>query len=497
MSIRRPRRLQVECLEGRITPAVSVRFYSGLLMIQGDNAANNLKVTETAPSTFKVENNLKSVGTFKFSNLFITMGNRNDNVELRVATALTGRLQVSLGNGADKFLALGTAAGARIGGDVYVNAGLSAIPPGGNVFPFLYDQEMNFQSINVGGSVTAIGSVGSGTELLNFQQGRIGRNITAVNIFQTSLGLFSDAGQAVSVGGDVSVTNVQKNTDSRSNSPPRVGGNGLNFYAGSVVNGNVNYTGGNGIDRVFLPQDFDNVAAVTVGGNVNVNVGGGTSNTLSLGTGNNTLDTGGVSVGAALIGGNVTYTGGAGIDRLFCDSGTEVGGNLYASLGEGDNQVFGDSTLTNFGPFNAVGPGTVNGNVTIILGNGNNFIGSFGVVNALPFSVGGNLTFMVGNGDNTGGDAFAPGAITFFNTALTVGGTATYRAGTGTNNLDITNETISNLRLIFSGGPTDVQFNQASGVFNGNVFIDFGTGFGPKSLGGTAAFGGDVVILNY
>jgi hypothetical protein len=482
----------VECLEGRITPAVSVRLYPGLMLIQGDNAANNLVITETAPSTFKVENNLKTVGTFKFSNLSITMGNRNDNVELKLTTALTGRLTVNLGNGGDTFTTENSTLGARIGGDVLVNAGRSAFR--GN---FIYDQIINFQNVNVGGNLTVLGSVGAGTELFNMQAGRVGGNVTAVNIYQTSLGQFDDDTQAFSVGGSLSVTNVQKNTDSRSNSPQLVGGNGLNVYAGSVINRNVNYTGGNGIDRVFLPQDFDNVAAVTVGGNVNVNVGGGSTNTLALGTGNTTPGPGGVPVGAALIGGNVSYIGGAGIDRFFCDTGTVVGGNLYVSLGEGDNQVFGDSTLIQFGPFNAEGTGTVNGDVTIILGNGNNFIASFGLVDSQPFIVGGNLTIIVGNGDNTGGDAFAPGVITFFNTFLEVGGTATFRAGTGTNNLDVTNETISLLRLVFSGGPTDVQFNQSSGFFNGALFLDFGTGFGPKNLGGTAAFGGPVTILNY
>jgi hypothetical protein len=253
------------------------------------------------------------------------------------------------------------------------------------------------------------------------------------------------------------------------------------------VAGNVSYTGGSGIDRVFLPQDFANLTPVTVGGNVSVNAGGGI-NTLSLGTG---------AVGAT-VGGNVTFTGGIGIDRFFLDSGSVVGGNVYADLGEGDNQVFGDSiglggTMT---PFNAEGDGTVNGDVTILLGNGNNFIGSFGFFGN-TFSVGGTLKFQVGNGDNVGGDAFAPADITFFNDALAVGGTARYQAGTGSNSLDITNETIGDLVLLFSGGPTTVLFNQASGFFSGDLYLDFGTGFGPKTLGGSAALTGNVTILNY
>jgi hypothetical protein len=482
MSLKTSRRLTVQRLEDRATPSVSTTLINGTLTIRGDNLPNSVLISESAPGKFTVTNNAKTVGTFSFSNLTVQMGNGADTVELKLATALTGNLNVTLGNGTDTFTTANSTLGSKIGGDAFVNLGLGGNRPGVN-----YDQDVLIYNVNIGGNLTVLGSSGSGAELLDIEASKIGKTVSVTNIFQTSLGAFDDPARAVTVGVDLSVSNYQKNTDGRGDTPPAVGGNGLNLYSDTVVNRNVSYTGGSGIDRVLLPQDFANATPVTIGGNVTVNAYGGV-NTLSLGTG---------AVGVN-VGGNVRFDGGADIDRFFLDSGSTVGGGVYANLGEGDNQVFGDSIGLGGGgsPFNAEGDGTVNGDVTIILGNGNNFIGSFGLLGN-TFSVGGNLTFQVGNGDNTGGDANAPGDITFFNTALSVGGTARYQAGTGSNSLDITNETIGDLVLLFGGGPTTVLFNQASGFFNGDLYLDFGTGFGPKTLGGSAALGGMVTILNY
>jgi hypothetical protein len=486
MSLRRPRRLHVENLEGRITPAVSVRLLPGLLIIRGDNAANTLSITEVGANKFKVENNAKAVGTFTFSNLQVTMGNRNDIVSLKVTTALTGRVLVSLGNGSDTFSTKLSTVGARIGGDVLVNTGLPAQRPA--PLPLLdYDEIVELYNLRFGGRTTVIGAPGSGTSLIDTEAGKFGGPVTIVNSSTITLGNTGDPARFTTMSSSLSIANVQKNTDSRTDQSAGPG-NGLYLFGGSEIFGNVSYSGGNGIDQVFLPSGPSNGAGVTIGGNVSA----------SLGNGINTLQLGNAAFGAD-VGGNVTYSAGSNDDRLLFDSGSVVNGSLFASLGEGNNQLFGDSLgLGQSGAmFNPTGTAAVGGNMTIVLGNGNNFIGTYGIDPTSSLSVGGNLTFLVGNGDNLGGDAFAPGAIQFFNTAVSVGGVATYRAGTGTNNLDITNETISVLRLLFSGGPTDLQFNQLSGVFNGDVFIDFGTGFGPKNLGGTAAFGGNVTILNY
>jgi hypothetical protein len=482
MNLRKTRRLALHRLEDRTTPSVSVSLISGTLTIRSDNLPNSVLVSETSPGKFTVTANTKTVGTFSFSNLNVFMGNGADTVELKLATALTGNLNVQLGNGTDVFTTANSTIGSRVGGTALVNLGLGGQRPGDT-----YDQEVNWENVNVGTNLTVLGSAGSGAELLNVEASKIGGTLSVTNIYQTALGDPDDPARAVGVAVDLTVNNVQKNTDTRSDTPFGFGGNGLTLNSDTVINRNLGYTGSNGIDRVFLPA-IPSGTPVTIGGNVNVNVGDGANNSLVLGTG---------SVGAN-INGNLTFSGGVGIDRFIMDSGSSVAGNVYLSLGEGNNQVFGDSIgLGVTGPFNPLGDATVGGDLTVVLGNGDNFIGSYGI-DPSSLTVGGNLSIRVGNGNNTGGDATAPTpVITLFNTALSVGGTAEYRAGTGSNSLDITNETIGNLRLIFSGGPTTVLFNQASGVFNGNVYIDFGTGFGPKTLGGTAAFGGMVTILNY
>lgn len=470
MALRRPRRLRLQQLEDRTTPAVTTRLVGGLLAIRSDNLSNTLVIAETAtPGQFTVTDKVglgpvKTVGTFKFANLTVTMGNGHDIVDLRVKTTLTGNVTVNLGNGTDVFTTENSTIGSRVNGNAFINLGLGGQRPGDT-----YDQEVQWQNTNLGGNLTAVGTPGSGAELLNIEAARIGGSVSSTNFFQTSLGLVGDSSRAATVARNVSVSNVQKNTDNRDDTPPAVGGNGLNMYDQSVVNGNISYVGSNGIDRVQLPQDVNDAAApVFINGNVTVNGSGG-DNLFAMGTGHPG------SGAAANVRGNVSYTGGAGVDRVFLDTGSTVGGSVVFSLGEGDNEIFNG----------AVEDGTVNGSLTIRAGNGNNFLGDYSAL----LSVGGNLTVQFGNGDNF--------STSFFNTFLQVGGTATYRAGTGTNSLDITNETISNLVLIFGGGDTTVMFNQSSGFFNGNVFIDFGVGPGPKTLGGSASFGGTVILLNY
>ncbi|MFO0845413.1 MAG: hypothetical protein U0797_24020 [Gemmataceae bacterium] len=483
MNFRKTRRLALSRLEDRTTPSVSVTLVSGTLTIRGDNLSNNLLVSEAAPGKFTVTNNTKTVGTFSFSNLNVLMGNGADTVELKVATALTGNVTIQTGNGTDSVTTANSTLGSRVGGDVLINLGLGGNRPGVN-----YDQDVSWENVNIGGNLTVLGPTGNGAELVSLEATRIGKSVSVTNIYQTGLGDPDDAARAVTVGADLSVNNVQKNTDSRTDTPFTFGGNGLTLNSGTAVNRHLNYTGGNGIDRVFLPAGTSGTP-VTIGGNVTVNVGGGVNNSLVLGTG---------SVGAD-VGGNLTFYGGVGIDRFIMDSGSTVNGNVYLSLGEGNNQVFGDSIgLGVSGPFNPEGDATVGGSVTVLLGNGDNFIGTYGI-DPSTLSVGGNLSIRVGNGNNTGGDALGPGDITLFNTALTVAGTAEYRAGTGTNNIDFSNlSTIGALRLIFSGGPTSLTFSQA-GTYFGDVFIDFGTGFGPKNLAFVppADLGGNVTILNY
>ncbi len=482
MSFRiRPRRPMLQQLEERTVPSVTTTLSAGTLFIRGSNLSNNLVIAETAtPGKFQVTNNGNFVGQFSFSNLNITMGNGSDTVDLQIKTALTGNLTVSLGNGADTFTTKNSTPGARIGGNTFINTGLgSKLGIAGKYDDLVELYNLRFQ----GQTTTVLGAAGSNAELLDISNATISGALQVTNIYQTSLGELFAPLTPVQVG-SITVNNAQKNTDSRTDT--FVGpGNDLFLFNNVTVLGNISYTGGNGQDSVELPGDPLTVIAPIIGGNVYVNTGEGIG-TLSLGNG----------IVGAQIGGSVQFFGGADIDRFFLDSDAVVNGNVYVDLRDGDNQFFGNSVAATGAIFDPIFSAVVGGNLTLIAGNGNNFLATF-AGGATTLTVAGNLRIQFGNGDNVGGAAAAPGTITFFNTAVSVGGTVRYQAGTGTNNLDITNETFSSLTLLFSGGPTTVDFNQTSGVFNGTLYIDFGTGFGPKSLGGSAAFGGNVTILNY
>jgi hypothetical protein len=491
MALRRPRRLQLQQLEDRTTPAATTRLVGGLLIIRSDNLNNNLVIAETAtPGKFAVTNNATPVGQFKFSSLSVTMGNGNDTVDLRIKTAIPGNVMVLGGNGSDFVTTENSAGGAaRIGGNTLVNLGRGNFLGVQAKVGELYDQAVRLFNLRfLGQSTSVIGTPGSGAELLDIENATFGGNLVITNVYQTGVSTFTGAVDPVQIGGSITVNNVQKNTDSRTLLNAQVGpGNQLALFNLVTVAGNVTYTGGNGQDAVSAPGDFGVVTPVIINGNLTFNGGEGVG-LLALGTGGS---------GASQIAGSVRFTGGSGNDRILFDTDSSIAGDLYVNLGEGDNQFFGDSiglpfSFSKFSPF---GNASVGGDMTLLAGNGNNFLASYG--DGGDLTVSGNLSVLFGNGDNTGDDPTAPGPITFFNTDMSVGGTAQYQAGTGTNDLTLTNETIGRLRLIFSGGPTTLLFNQPSGFFNGDLYIDFGVGFGPKSLGGTAAFGGTVTILNY
>ncbi len=502
MSLRRPCRLQVQQLEDRITPAVSTKYLGGLLIIRSDNLSNELRISEVGTSgVFLVQNKLvgapafSNVGKFAINNLIIQMGNGNDTVDLRINKAIPGNVFVNLGNGSDyfttKFGAVSVPPTARIGGNLLVNFGLgNKLGVTAKLSGKAYDQAAEFYNLNIGGNLTVIGTPGSGAELVDISNSRVGGIVHSINIYQTSLGSLTDIGlEPVNVGGVV-VNNAQKNTDSRTDT--FVGqGNDLFFLNNVTCRGNVTYIGGPGQDTVELPGDPATQTAAIIHGNVWVNLGDGPG-TLSLGTGN--------PFGAANVGGSVYYQGGSGVNRFFMDTEAVVAGDVFLSLGEGNNQIFGNSDATFPVPggaalFTPFGSATIFGNLTILAGNGNNYLSTFDGLFGTTLSVAGNILIQFGNGNNVGGSALAPGVIDFFNTAVTAGGTVTYRAGTGTNNLTFTGQ-YNKLSLRFSGGSTALVFNQ-SPSFNGDLFIDFGTGFGPKSISGTASFAGQTTILNY
>src|SRR5262245_40984715 len=117
--------LSLESLETRETPAAVANAFlsAGTLIINGDNAGDNVVIAETAPGQFGVTINGGSKGTFAAKNIIANFGTGNDTFDLNVQTALPGFLTVNFGKGNDSFTTKNSAVGAQINGTVMVNCG--------------------------------------------------------------------------------------------------------------------------------------------------------------------------------------------------------------------------------------------------------------------------------------------------------------------------------------------------------------------------------------
>jgi hypothetical protein len=482
MSRTRHPALWVEALEARETPHATATLSSGTLTIRGDNLSNNLVIAETAtPGQFAVSANGNAVGVFTPSNLSIIMGNGNDTVDLGIKTKLPGSLTVNLGAGNDYFTTKNSKIGAAINSTVSIATGLST--PAG---PGLYDEVVELYNLNFNGAITQItGASGSSATQLDIDTAKIAGTLTARNIYATFLGAFSSPANAPMLV-NMLIDNTVLNTDGRTDA--QMGpGNVVFMHSGSKLTGSFNYNGGAGNDAVYMPGEGGASAApITINGSVSMLAREGI-NTLSLGDG----------TFGAQIGGSVTYTGGSNIDRFFFDSGSTVGGNMNVNLLDGANQVFGDSLGLGAGPFNPLGSALVGGTLSLTLGNGDNFIGTYDG-GGTTLTVGGSFRITVGGGTNTGGDAFAPGAITVFNNNIFVAQTISYTAGGGSQTLEISKTNIPTLSIKFGGGANTVNFPITD--FFGNATIDFGIGLGPKAFETDfvpTTFHGKLVLMNY
>ena len=194
------------------------------------------------------------------------------------------------------------------------------------------------------------------------------------------------------------------------------------LFTGAInfVGGNLTIKGGAGDDLIELAS----TAALNVGGDLDINLGlgddtvdeGGNNLTITgdlVFNGVNTFNNDGtmVVVGNASIAtndenvyslfdddasmtimGNFTYTGGKEVDRLFLDNGTQIFGDLNASLGKGTT-ITADGQRVDLSGGSAVG-----GSVTVTSGNSTN--GASFSTNA-ACRIGGKVKLTFGDGPNT------------------------------------------------------------------------------------------------
>jgi hypothetical protein len=156
--------------------------------------------------------------------------------------------------------------------------------------------------------------------------------------------------QDISVNGRLSDTNSTENINSFLNLSNTVIGSSVTYSGGtandiidfgsSTVGGNVSLTLNNGFNSFNLSGG----ALGVIGGNVNISGGSGVDDitldgivglsvSLNLGVGDNELQ---LSAGT-VIGANLTMTSGLDDDAVILDG--FIGGNVYLNLGSGDNTV--------------------------------------------------------------------------------------------------------------------------------------------------------------
>ena len=270
----------------------------------------------------------------------------------------------------------------------------------------------------------------------------------------------SQAGNALAVGGNLAVTGITSYT-------PGTGA--------LTVGGNVSFTAGRGLNMLLTLN-----GALGVGGSLSVRGSSGddviaasspTTSFAIVGNATFALGDGTNGVGmqptafASSIGGNLSYTGGSGQDVLALSGNlavpVTVDGNVTVNLGEGNANrmthgvagVIGGHLSVTSGNGNSGGPttfsGVVNGDLSITLGNGNNT----GInVDRAPA---GTLRYRAGNGTNV----------------LRINGTDTYLVdllfGTGTDTLTFTGASTVNGRIVGTGG--NYTLNQSTAVFSPNL----------------------------
>lgn len=413
--LRKRRALNLERLDDRITPAITVRLTpTGVLNVTG-NPNNVLTITQTAPNVLNVQDGAVNFGTYAAPggfNATLTRFNQgvlfdtgdftytgNVTLDLGLGSIFGGLREVSIFDGSIGG-PLGTIAGnvtVRNGnGSEYISVGRPQAAAGVDI------------PVQVNGNISVSTRYNAGPDTFELVPGSVAQsNIFLTNIDFVSIGFFDPPPAAAAlayVGGNVVIAN---------NAP--VFAFSVDVYA--TVDGNVTVTSSAGsFANAFISvQD-----GATIGGNLTASLANGTD-ILFLGSG-------AAGFPAPVIEGNVSFNSGVGDDFIFMTDdpidgdGPVVLGHFSAQLGQGNNSVFYDSAAFVLGNFtlgagngaNAVKgalstyfAGTVGGNLNITFGNGNNEIDFGGSV------LGNNIHFQTGGGNdlvNIRASANAPSA---------------------------------------------------------------------------------------
>jgi hypothetical protein len=463
---RRGFRPRAEGLEARDCPSLTLSYVSSALSIRGTPTAA-LTVTgqgAAGSNIFQVKDGTSILGTYSICrDLVIQIASRPGGIDIDLNNrAIGGNVLIDLGNGltaapspANTVDIFDSTSGAtRSGGTIRGNLtvlhgnGRETIDVGARrqaAAPTYADLP-----ITVRGNLNVVGrESGNLSDTLQVGEGTAVRgSASIVDIDNVSIGLQSSTVTDVTtMSGDVSIMTAGVSTG--------LSANLLGNFGRNVI-----------VNAVATTARFNNCTLEPVAANVNSVVAGNLAVTLGqAGLGNRfNLLHGGSGTESSVVGGSVTLTSTSGAGTLpdVFNIDADINGSLNVNMGEGTNNLlFNAQQPAN--P-NDAGP-SVGGSMTVTAGNGTNNIGVT-ATGLFAGTVAGNLSFYLGNGDN--GMAGDPMTVT---TGL--GGKLLWRSGNGQNFLtlgDGSQDFFYNVDVVFGNDDDTFETNLGTnGALNGRV----------------------------
>ncbi len=437
--------LQLERLDARITPAITVRAQAGNLFVTGypndvltftQTAANQIKVSDGATNygPYSVPSGINAtLQRFNQGVLFDT-GNftysGNVNIDLGLGSAFAGLREVSVFDSNGTVGGLGKiAANVSIrngSGSEYISIGRPSLATGVDL------------PVQVNGSVFISTRFNAGPDTFELVPGSIVQtNISTTNVDFVTIGFYDPGSPTLAtVGGNVVANNPTPAFGFLVETFAKIGGSltavstagsfapaALILNDGTTIGTNLTTAFGNGNNILFLGTQIPGLAAPVVGATTNFTSGTGSDSVFA-------------------------------IDDLADNDNMTFFGNVSMSLGAGDNAV-------NYDPL-----AFTLGNFTLSASNGNNVVTS-ALTSSFDGYVGGNLSVTLGNGDNV---------INFGGTCS--GNQIVFQTGGGNDivNINATAFAPASKLFVYLNGGDDTLNLDSSNFFSG--YIDGGWGFG-------------------
>ena len=413
----------VEGLERRLLMA-TVTQGGGVLTIRNQSGALTLAATDT--NKFHVQDGAIDHGIFTITGGVLVIGTNADNaITVDMAgRSVSGGIAICAANGNDTVTFTDSVGGGSIG-NVAIDTGL------GNDTDNL--NSTGTAALTFAGRITATDPTIAGADTLTLGNGAapttVGGAFATIGINNVNLeqGQNDVFGSSIGIAaGNKPALNVRQGL---------VGGTEVATVAASVL-----IIGGPLDDQIFL-------RGMVIGGDLAAALGESLSATPGAG---NNFSLSSSAATQTVVNGNTFYSGGSKVD-LVSLSGAVMNGNLSIGNGDGNDTI----DLATFGANATV----IGGDLAIVAGDGNI------TWTTIAAQIGGDVSITVGNGTND---------VTFGSNS-SVGGTLTWRSGSGGNTLTLLAPQVYTLDVIFGSGNDTFRVNNASAVLLGSVNGGAGT----------------------